>query len=562
MNFRSCVPCLLVVVLLGCQPSSGADLKLNIPIQNGGNVYRFWISPDSRHVVYLAMDGGPMELYSAALDGGGVTKLNGPLVAGGGVAATHDGSWYFPLYEKVLGVEICANSDYVVYLADQEIEYQYELYSVPITGGAVTRLNITLPDFFDVANDFQISPDGTRVVYRLKSTASIYADGHPLIGSLHSVPIQGGDSTMLNAPLVTHGIVSQFEISPDSSRVVYRADQDTDTVIELYSVPLTGGVPTKLNKTPLAVGDPDDAQIEPLVGQDVTDFRISPDSAYVVYNADQDNLDSMHELYSSPIAGGEQVKLNAPLGLSGDVHWGWWGFRMGSDSARVFYCSDYVIPVPGQASIVKEEFFSVPIGGGEVVQLDGPGDTDRYSLQISPNGQRAVFVEDGKLCSVPATGGELLELGVPLGEGAEVSRYFRIASDSTHVVCVVVGQGCYSVPIAGGQATLLLAETVHFKMAHDRPHAVLHGAGWVQHARLAGGALSGPLNSDATPVSPGDRQLLYYKKCDITPDDRYVVYLGTDSPATSLELFATALNLPQGSINGGVLVVVSMLMGF
>ena len=38
-----------------------------------------------------------------------------------------------------------------------------------------------------------------------------------------------------------------FRISPDSSRMVYVADQDTNRVNELYSVALGGGTVTKLN---------------------------------------------------------------------------------------------------------------------------------------------------------------------------------------------------------------------------------------------------------------------------------------------------------------------------
>ena len=79
----------------------------------------------------------------------------------------------------------------------------------------------------------------------------------------------------LNGPLVSGGDVDEFRVSPDSSRVVYRADQDTDNVDELYSVPLAGGSPVKLNG--------------PLVsGGYVWYFQVSPDSSRVVYHASQD----------------------------------------------------------------------------------------------------------------------------------------------------------------------------------------------------------------------------------------------------------------------------------
>ena len=50
-------------------------------------------------------------------------------------------------------------------------------------------------------------------------------------------------ATKLNAPLVSGGNVEDdFQINPDSVWVVYRADQDTDEVKELYSVPIGGDI--------------------------------------------------------------------------------------------------------------------------------------------------------------------------------------------------------------------------------------------------------------------------------------------------------------------------------
>jgi Tol biopolymer transport system component len=56
---------------------------------------------------------------------------------------------------------------------------------------------------------------------------------------LYSVAITGlySDSVKISGTLVAGGNVqyySGFQFSPDGSRVVYRADQDTDEVIELY----------------------------------------------------------------------------------------------------------------------------------------------------------------------------------------------------------------------------------------------------------------------------------------------------------------------------------------
>jgi len=117
-----------------------------------------------------------------------------------------------------------------------------------------------------------------------------------------------GMPDQLNGPLPAGGNVSSglFDldvvVSADSSRVIYRADQDTDEVFELYSVPIGGGTPTKLNGALAAGGD---------VNSDL-DFVVSPDSTRVIYRADQDTND-VFELYSVPIDGGTPTKLNGTL---------------------------------------------------------------------------------------------------------------------------------------------------------------------------------------------------------------------------------------------------------
>lgn len=60
----------------------------------------------------------------------------------------------------------------------------------------------------------------------------------PMAGTfeLYGVPLAGGDSVKLNAPLVTGGDVYDFQFSPNSNWIIYRADQDIDEVCELFSL--------------------------------------------------------------------------------------------------------------------------------------------------------------------------------------------------------------------------------------------------------------------------------------------------------------------------------------
>ena len=178
----------------------------------------FQVSPNSSRVVYWANQetAGVFELYSVPLGGPAAAgvKLNGAMVAGG----------------NVLSFQVSANSSRVVYWADQQTDNVVELYSVPLGGPAAAgvKLNGAMVTGGYVIN-FLISPDSSRVVY----LADQQTDN---VVELYSVPLggQAAAGVKLNGAMVTGGYVLSFQVSPDSSRVVYIADQDTDEVYELY----------------------------------------------------------------------------------------------------------------------------------------------------------------------------------------------------------------------------------------------------------------------------------------------------------------------------------------
>ncbi len=120
------------------------------------------------------------------------------------------------------------DSQRVVYVADQDEDQVFEVYSVPLGGGTVTKLNDLLVASGDVFA-FRIGPGSQQVVY----VADQDTTG---VDELYSVPLGGGTVTKLNGPLVTGGdVIANFFISPNSGPVLYRADQDTNNVLELYT---------------------------------------------------------------------------------------------------------------------------------------------------------------------------------------------------------------------------------------------------------------------------------------------------------------------------------------
>ena len=76
---------------------------------------------------------------------------------------------------------------------------------------------------------------------------------------------RAADPIKINGPLVAGGDVStsSLQFSPDSSRVLYYADQDTNDVFEIYSVASGGGTPVKLNGPLVAGGDVFNPAVQP-----------------------------------------------------------------------------------------------------------------------------------------------------------------------------------------------------------------------------------------------------------------------------------------------------------
>ncbi len=454
----------------------GTATKLNDPMVVGGNVhYSFKISPDSNRVVYLADQDtdGVYELYSVPIEGGTVTKLNNPMVSGGNVCGYLPYGFVFPDDIRHNAFAISPDSSRVVYLADQDTDDVIELYSVPIEGGTVTKLNnpmvsggnVYYYDLFSVYSGFVISPDSSRVVY----LADQDTDGAT---ELYSVPIGGGTATKLNDTLISYGEVYFFKISPNNSRVVYCADQDTENMKELYSVPIEGGNVTKLNAPMVSGGgiynffDFGMGTISFSVG-----FEISADSGYVVYVADQDT-EYFAELYSVSIEGGTVTKLNDPL-IDGRVYSE--RFEISADSSQVVYIL---------CNFGDNDLFSVPIGGGTPTKLDENlpiikyySDINSYPFTLSADSSRVVYPLSDGLYSAPLGGGSVTKLNNTLISGGEIDD-FKLSADSSRVVYLADQDTddvyeLYSVPIGGGAVTKLNAPMVSGGDVNDSQSYVL-----------------------------------------------------------------------------------------
>ncbi len=197
---------------------SGAAQRLSGAAQQVSTT-AFAVTPNGRRIVYRVASGDQFRLFAVTTDGGARVELTPPTLAGLGA------------YD---GYQVDASSASVVYGAEQDAAGVVELYRVAIGGGAavkLTRSPMPAAADLDVAS-VRISPNGAGVLY----VADQDTDG---VEELFTNGITGGTPQKLHSSLAPNGDVSTATgsapaFTPDSTHVVYEADQDTDDVFELY----------------------------------------------------------------------------------------------------------------------------------------------------------------------------------------------------------------------------------------------------------------------------------------------------------------------------------------
>jgi hypothetical protein len=242
---------------------------------SGGGVTTFELTPNGSRAVFfgdVATD-QVFELYSAPVNGATARiRLSGSAVSGG----------------NVFDYVISPDSNHVVFRGDLLFDNQFQLFSAPVNM-ADTRVTIsgTVP-LGDAIAAYAISPDSSRVVIlgALGATAQV---------EVYSAPISvAGGRIALSSGISPIGfgssVVNAFKISPDSSRVVFAGDLNAINVRELYSAPIaSSGAMVKISATATANGDVS------------TDFEVTRDSQRVLFRGDL-TIDGRSELYSAPIA--------------------------------------------------------------------------------------------------------------------------------------------------------------------------------------------------------------------------------------------------------------------
>lgn len=290
--------------------SIGTPMKINGPMVNGGDVGidDFGFSPDSTRAYYLADQEVDNVFYLYSVD----------LLSGTPSAPVRVNLPLNPALADVAedGIAYTADSDHIIYVADQTVADVDEVFIVDLSGptpGTPITVNGALVAGGDVlATRVQLSPDRNWLAYiadqQTDTVNELYAVD--LRGALPAAPVK------LNTPMVTGGDVATISWSPDSTRLIYLADADTDVSVEIYMVGVGGFTPT----TAVKVNAPIPATS--VVVNNVTNgFIWSPDASWVAYRADQ-NVEGAFELFVVPmIAGmpGAPMMVNSALPVEGDI---------------------------------------------------------------------------------------------------------------------------------------------------------------------------------------------------------------------------------------------------
>jgi hypothetical protein len=305
------------------------------------SIESFLPSPDSRRMLFRlgSLQTRGLALLSVPVDGSAPpVALTPPLVDG---ANLH---WFFV---DEWNPKFTHDGAHVVYSVDHPVVDRYELYNAPLDGSSPS-VQISTPvsgSSYPYPRSFHLVPGRDQVVYGFR-----YDLSSPL--EIFVVPVAGGvPARKLNEPLPPFGSVNGFVVSPDGASVAYSADLETDERLELYLVPLDGSAPTRKISDPTLPGS---------VGY----FQFLPDTSGVVYEMwRREGTRAFYELYGVPLSGTfRSVRLDGPMVDGGSVTDDGYGpnptgfARLALDGTRLVYRAD-------QRRDDVFELFSVPLLG-------------------------------------------------------------------------------------------------------------------------------------------------------------------------------------------------------
>ncbi|HEU4325006.1 MAG TPA: hypothetical protein VFS21_17835 [Roseiflexaceae bacterium] len=353
-------------------------------------------------------------------------------------------------------------------------------------------------------DDVVLSPDGTRIAYRVRQGLN------PSTYELYSVPLAGGTPARLDGGSPSQQ-PNQIAFSQDSSEIFFT--QALTTSDRLYRVPATGGAPALLLD-----GGPEGCLW-------ISGLAVSPDGQYLLAQCVRPSS-TPPGLYSVPLAGGPPVLLNSK--------------RFGApaispDSSRaVFIEFD---------NSNQYELVSARLSDGVPVTIAPPEGLFDGTFEISPDSSRVVFttITPRRLYSAPLAGGAAADLsgthqprGITLTGLMREIHPFQVLPDSSAAIFPTAdGQGFYRTPLSGGTPTMIgdtqtrKAQPVYV-VTPDGQRLIYAGKDDNDQNPLYSIALAG---GDSIELGINQAIGKYGYDLRVSPDSRTVVALGYDPAA-------------------------------
>ncbi|MFT7173988.1 MAG: Tol biopolymer transport system component [Paracoccaceae bacterium] len=248
-------------------------------------------------------------------------------------------------------------------------------------------------------------------------------------------------------------------LSHNGNRIIYKSNHGDHRDHAIYSVPINGGLRTQLS----------------LAGEQVSSFRVSPNSDYVIYSAIP-FLGHFLRLYRVSTTGQDRLDISGPMVAgSGGVS----EYRFIDNSSRVAFIASKDNPD-------KRELYSVALAGlGFGPKLNGfllPGE-NVGSFGESKDGSRILYSTSGgdegpELFATPPGGGLRVRISSPLPEEDFITAWDTSISGKV-VYRAAIGGQLYLGSLAGIPPIHLNSNDlrVHFEITHQEDAVIVRGEG-------------------------------------------------------------------------------------
>lgn len=270
----------------------GTRIKLSPTLQPSGSANTsFLVSPDGRYVALTAdaTDDNINDVYVVPVDGSTpavkVSSVGFVIVPGTTFISASSLQW-------------APDSSRIAWRGDFRADNVTELFTATPTGSQQAVNGPMVPN--GNVNSFIWSPDSTRLAYRADQDTDNVLE-------LYTAFPDGTGRLKVSGPMALDGDVSTFGWAPDSSRLAYISDEDLDNQIELFTAdPAVAGSAIRVSLNPVHP----DADVS-------SNFIWAPDSSRIAYTHDRDT-DGVNDLYTTvPDSAAQVFKINKTSLIAG-----------------------------------------------------------------------------------------------------------------------------------------------------------------------------------------------------------------------------------------------------